>query len=120
MMELMNLYGVVVDAETNEPIQGVTIEKLAGGQPTGLYTMTDAAGLFNIPILGYNGLAFSHVSYQPETYLDVNLSTGKNIIKLLRKETILPGITITAGKSSYWWLLLAAAVGYYGYKKKWF
>jgi len=119
---LINVVGKVVDGETGEPIAGVTIEKLLFSKPTGLYTKTDAAGLFNIPITGYNGLSFTHVSYQPETYLDGQLKSGTNNIVMVRKVGMLPGVTVTApGKVSYWpWVLIAAAVGYYGYKKKWF
>lgn len=118
---LINVVGKVTDAETGAPLQGVTVEKLSFGKETGQFVATDPAGLFNIPVVGFNGLKFTHVGYQTEIYQDAQLFSGTNNIAMVKSSTVLPEIVITAVKKNWlMWAAIGGAVLYYGYKKKWF
>lgn len=118
-VSLVNVIGVVKDAETGEPIQGVTVEKLMGGQRSGVISNTDPAGNFNVPIISIDGLRFSHVGYQSEDYLSGQFVAGTNTIYLVKDYINLPGVTVTTGKGSWLWLLLlGGAIVYFNKKKR--
>ena len=116
---LLNVTGKVTD-EDGAPLQGVTIEKLSFGRSTGQYVTTDPAGLFNIPITGFNGLKFSHVGYQEETCLDAQLFSGIVNVTMVKDVQLLPGVTITVVKKNWLVIAIAAGLAYYAYKKKLF
>ena len=68
--------GYVLDAESNKPLEMVTVVLRSNQQ---LSTYTDSTGYFildNVP-LGRQGFQFSLVGYQPKTVSEILVTSGK-------------------------------------------
>lgn len=68
--------GYVLDAESNKPLEMVTVVLLSNQQ---LSTYTDSTGYFildNVPV-GRQGFQFSLVGYQPKTVYEILVTSGK-------------------------------------------
>ncbi|MCB9245074.1 MAG: carboxypeptidase-like regulatory domain-containing protein [Flavobacteriales bacterium] len=74
---VQTVIGQVFDADSKEPLEGVTVTIEVAGNVTG--TITDESGYFelnNIPI-GRHNVKFEFVGYQPSTISNVIVTSGK-------------------------------------------
>mgnify|MGYP003408781749 FL=1 len=99
-MTLINVAGTVFDWHTGSPLEGVTIEKLNNGKGTGQIVLSSVNGLYNIPIIDFNGLRFSHVGYKTQTFLDGAMFDGTANVAMVRDVQVLPDVVVSASRSS--------------------
>jgi len=75
-----NLYGVVTDAATGLPIEGVWVTATGPTTYTETHTGPDGSYLFeNLEIGGYH-IVFSHKDYEPRPHIDITLHEGDNTL----------------------------------------
>ncbi len=98
LAQTMTYHGTVVDAANNEPLIGVTVMPIGGGQGT----VTDIDGNFDISVpSNVHKAKFSYVGYNPQ---DVTLSNNM-VVKLASETSNLDEVIVvaygTAKKSAY-------------------
>lgn len=78
--------GRLIDAQSESPLIGATIEWLTADQPTG--TVTDDEGYFRLENVTYgrHSFRFSYLGYLPVTVPNVVVTSGKEIILELKME----------------------------------
>lgn len=93
--------GIVTDAESKQPIEGVTILLVSDNQ---VNTFSDSNGYFilkNVPI-GRQSFQFSFVGYEPRTVSEVLVTSGKELelnISLSENYRTLKEVSITANRN---------------------
>lgn len=96
-----NIRGIVTDAESKQPLTGVTAVLLSDNQRN---DMTDSNGYFiikNVPV-GRQSFQFSLVGYEPRTVSEVLVTSGKELelnISLTESIHTLQEVSISANKN---------------------
>lgn len=114
----MEIYAVVVDAVSGEPLQGATVQRLYPDKQ--IYSspiLSDENGWFNGRVPGRDYFwKITHAGYKPLLYPLTNaVHDGPDAIVRLERNDMLPEVVVTptsgSKKSSMPWIILAIAAG---------
>lgn len=90
------MHGIVIDADTQEPVIGATVADAARRKPL---TVTDSDGRFVIPRNNYpKQLRITYIGYKP-TFFDIKADTVELKIRLEAEISVLGEVVVTAEES---------------------
>ncbi|PPK85620.1 TonB-dependent receptor-like protein [Neolewinella xylanilytica] len=101
-LNAQRITGTLVDAQSEMPLTGATVELVLTGHSRG--TTTDLDGRFTIPDVppGRQTLRISYLGYQSQTIPNILITAGKDVsldVTLEESVTNLQAVTVSAGQS---------------------
>lgn len=75
-----SIKGIVIDKQSESPLEGATIELLNSAEATGIITNVDGRfTLENVPV-GRHAIRISYIGFETNTISDITVSSGKDVI----------------------------------------